>query len=391
MTSKLKTQIGIFSLSMLSMSTLVLSPVIGALVDAFPDQSISKIQMVLSVATLTGMIAAFLGARLALSLTKKTIAVSGALITCVAGLIPYVVHSSLNLVIACSAVVGVGAGFVTNTIPGLIADNFSVEDRQTMMGRQVAFVSIGTMVIMYISGILGTSGWYYSSLTYLLAGLVAVIAYFTLPMDTVSNEAAGAPKPSFREALNSNVIIIACLGFIFMIVNNVFNNNLSLLIQETNLGGSDVAGLVNAVSQLGGLLAGFAIGRLAKMLRTQMVTLAFVVEGVALLLLAFSSNLFVAYVGSFLAGCGLSIFFSQAPFLVTISVMPILIPSGVAILSTLNSIGGFLSPTLVNAVTANMSSTAADAMLVGGILSLAVAIIVAVTNFQAKALKVLEK
>lgn len=307
MKSNLKVQVGIFSLSMLSMATLVLAPVIGSLVVAFPEAGISTIQMVLSVATLTGMIAAFLVARLALNLPKKTIAVTGAVITGIAGLVPYFLHQNIGFVILCSAIVGIGVGFITNTIPGLIAEHFPAEQGQTMMGRQVAFVSVGTMVMMFVSGQLGVKNWYYSSLTYIIAGIVAVIAAVTLPMDKVHTEAIDSPKPSFKEALNKNVLTIACLGFIFMIVNNVFNNNLSLLIQENNLGGSDISGLVSTVSQLGGLIAGLFIGRIAKVIRSQMLTLGFAVEGIALLILAFTSNLPLVYLGSFLAGCGLSI------------------------------------------------------------------------------------
>ena len=186
MQTSLRIKVGIFSLSMLSMATLLMSPVLGAIVGAFPNNGISQIQMILSVANLTGIVAAFAVGRIALSISKRTIALIGAAATCIFGLIPYFFHHQLITLIICSGLIGVSVGFITNVIPGLIADYFPVEERQGAMGRQVSFVSIGTMFLMFISGNLGARVWYQSYLTYVFAALVFVIAWICLPK--TSNE-----------------------------------------------------------------------------------------------------------------------------------------------------------------------------------------------------------
>lgn len=81
----------------------------------------------------------------------------------------------------------------------------------------------------------------------------------------------------------------------------------------------------------------------------------------------------------------------KEPILIIVSVVPLLIPSGMAILSSFNSIGGFLSPTIINSITMKMSGTATNAMLVGGVLSVATSVVVAITNFQGKALNAPEE
>lgn len=388
---KLKTKIGIYTLAMLSMASLVVSPVIGGMVKAFPKEDISQVQMVLSVGTLTGLVAAFIVARLAMSVPKKTIAIIGTLVIGIAGLIPYFIHSSLLLLIICSAFIGVGVGFISNTLPGLIAENFDVEERQGVLGKQVAFVSIGTMILLFLAGQFGANHWFSAYLTYALSFIVGIIAFICLPNTPVASEESGN-NHSFKEVLNGKLFFIVCLGFVFMVVNNAYNNNIALLIQENNLGGSDVAGLVSMLGQLGGLIAGLLIGFLAKIARKQMLTLAFLVEGLSLVLLSFSTTIPLVIIGSFFAGVGLSLFFSQAPFLITILVSPILIPMGMALLSTFNSIGGFLSPAIVNHFNALVfSGNASGAMLAGGIVSLAAAAVTFVTKYQEKALKSIEE
>ena len=192
--------------------------------------------------------------------------------------------------------------------------------------------------------------------------------------------------------MNKRVLIVALMGFCFMVVNNAFNNNISLLINENNLGGSDISGMVTMLAQLGGLTTGLCVGKISKLVKSHMIAFAFVIEGVSLLILAFAGKLPLAIIGSFLSGAGQALFFSQAPFLITILVHPILIPMGMAVLSTANSIGGFLSPAIINFLNQVLiGSTASGAMLIGCVISLIVAVGAIVSNFQKKSMRFLEE
>lgn len=111
-------------------------------------------------------------------------------------------------------------------------------------------------------------------------------------------------------------------------------------------------------------------------------------EGCALLLIAFANNAVLLFIASFLAGAGLSTFFAQGPLLIMVLVQPILIPMGMGVLSTANCIGGFLSPTIINSLNqAFIGSSAQGAMIVGGTISLVVALVAAVSNFQKRCMQ----
>lgn len=389
--TSLKIKVGVFSLSMLTMSTLIVSPIMSSVVNAFPNNSLSEVQMILSVANLTGIIAAFLVGRLALSIPKRTIALIGVAMTFIFGLIPYAFHDNLLILIICSGLVGVSVGFITNVIPGLIAQYFTIEERQGAMGTQVVFVSLGMMILMYVSGALGANNWYQAYLTYIGAGIIFFVTWFCLPKKE-QETATSQNKKSLADALNKYVIIVAILGFCFMVVNSVFNNNISLLIAEKNIGGSDVAGTVTMLGQLGGLITGLLVGRIAKLVKTKMIVLSFIVLGCSFILLSVASNLPMIVVGSFLARAGQTLFFSQAPFMITILVHPMLIPMGMAVLSTANSIGGFLSPVIVNALNELfIGSSVEGTMIIGGVLSFIISIFTFISDFQKKSMLQVEK
>ena len=392
--SVLKIKIGIFALAMLSMSALIMSPVIGLVVQAFPRSSLNSVQMILSIAQLTGIVAAFLVARLAFNLSSKTIALLGAFGICVFGTLPYFYHSNLWFLILMSALVGMSVGFISNVLPSLISNSFDADVRQGVLGQQVAFVSVGTMLLLSLSGTLGTTEWYNAYLTHLFAGFMGAIAAICLPKEEkkeVESTDINHPKTSFKDVFKKNILAIAILGFCFMVVNNAYSNNVSLYVTESGLGSSDVAGFVSTIGQLGGLVAGLVMGYLVKFFKSQSLSAAFFIEGLGLLLIAFAPHVSFLYIGSFLAGSGLSMFFAQAPFLITIMVTPILIPSGMGILSTLNSLGGFLSPSLINTLNqTTINSSAEGTMLVGGIFSVIVGLIVTFTNFQKKVMQTQE-
>lgn len=386
--TSLKIKVGIYALSMLSMATLVTSPVMGSIIQSFPGKGVSQVQMILSIANLTGIIAAFIVGRLALSISKRTIALTGALGTCLFGLISYFFSTNLTALIILSGLIGVTVGFITIVIPGLIAENFSVEDRQSAMGKHVFFVSIGTMFLMFTSGFLGGQAWHNAYFTYLFAGVIFLVSFFCLPKNKTIVEQQNEEKHSLKEVLNKKVLAIAAMGFCFMVVNNAFNNNISILVTEQGFGSSEIAGTLTMIAQFGGLLAGLTIGKIAKITKSYTIMTSFAVQGFSFIVLFLAGSVPLLIIGSFISGVAQAMFFSQAPFLITISVHPILISMGMAVLSTANALGGFLSPSIINGLNqAMIGFSAQGAMAIGAILSFVVAIIASFANVRSRKLE----
>ena len=388
----LKTRIGILSLSSITLSGIFIVPIIGMVAQAFPDSSLSGVQMIISASTLTALVGAWLTGKLASVLSRKTVALIGAGGILLFGMLPYFIHSSLAAVIAFSALMGVCLGFINNILPTLISVHYEGEQRQSVMGQQVAVASIGAMVFMSLAGKLATAQWYHAYLVYLFAAVVLIVCAFTIPAENGENEEKGklhgsGPEVSIREAMNGKLWFLVIAGFFFLLANNAYSNNLSLLVEQRGLGDAGTAGLVSTIGQLGGLLAGLCVGLLVKFVRNHLIMVGFLVEGLALLLLGFAANLPLLIIGSFLAGAGLSLYYAQAPFLVTMIEKPYLIPMGIAAMTTANALGGFASPVTVNLINGLFGSSAAGAMFIGAVIALAGAVALGVSDFQRKCLE----
>ena len=374
--------IGVLTLSMISLAGIFITPIIGLIAQAFPDASLSSVQMIVSVSTLTALVGAWATGKLTQMLSRKTVATIGILGVLIFGLLPFFVHSSLTVAIAMSALMGVCLGLINNTLPAFISDHYDMESRQGMMGRQVAFASIGAMIFIYLAGVLGTFAWYYAYLVYLAAAVVLLVCLFTLPKDEAHVEDGNTPRFSITEAMTPKIWALVIAGFCFLIANNAYSNNLALLVEQNGLGDSGTAGLATTIGQLGGLIAGLLIGRLAKFAANHLLALGFAVEGVALLTIGLSTSLPTLILGCFLAGAGLSVYYAQAPFLVTVLEKPHLIPLGIAAMTTANALGGFASPVLINAVNGLFGSRASGAMLIGATVALAAAVALAASRYQ---------
>lgn len=387
-----KSTIGILALSMITLSGIFITPIISLVAQAFPDTSTSVIQMIVSASTLTALIGAWITGKLSTVISRKTIALVGAGGILVFGALPFFIHANIYIVIALSALMGVCLGLINNVLPTLITLNYDVEQRQTMMGMQTAFASIGAMIFIYLVGQLGTIEWYYAYLVYLFAAVVMIIVWATLPSKQsfqFEDDAQDGKKSnlSIKEALTSKVMFLVIAGFFFLIANNAYSNNISLVVTEAGFGDSNTSGLISTIGQLGGLIAGLLVGQMAKFAGKHLLMIGFFVEAVALLILGLSNNVPLLFIGAFLAGFGLTIYYAQTPFLITMLERPQLITLGIAAMTTMNALGGFASPVVVNAINSVVFDSAAyGTMIIGAVIALVFGVILGVTRFQERCL-----
>ena len=104
-----------------------------------------------------------------------------------------------------------------------------------------------------------------------------------------------------------------------------------------------------------------------------------------MVVMATATNVTVMCVAAFFIGFALSIGFAQTPFVISLTVAPILIPTAMAMYSIGSSIGGTISPTLVNGIAgAVLSGSGADCCIVAAAIAFIVAIALLVTDFQGK-------
>ncbi len=393
MQSNLKAKIGIFSMSLLSMAPLGIVPSIALIAQAFPNASASEVQMITAIPSLMSLVAALIVARIANVVPRKLIAIAGPALVLVGGILPFLLPANLPMMLVCSGILGVGVGFVSNLTQVLITDLLSPEERQGAMGMNTVFVNVGGIFMMFVGGMMANGGWKNNYLVYLIAlpVVLAVMAFIPMKSQKVEEAAAAAPKPKISESVTGNVIGIAIIGIFFMMLNNVFSNNIAMFLSEQGLGDSTLSGTVSSIGLVGGMIAGVFVGKIVPHFQKVSLGVAFIILGASYAVIALVPNAAVILAAAFFTGVAMTILMAQAPFLISLSTNSLTMPGAMAVYSIGTSFGSFVSPTVMNILNDTIfGGGAGNCILLAAVICLIVAVVVIASGFQAKVLKQLE-
>ncbi len=387
MSKDTRAKIGIFSLTLLSMASLGITPSIALIMQAFPQSSATEVQQLTAIPSLMAIVVAVVFSLIANKVPRKVVALCGPLCVAVGGLLPAFVNGGMEFLLVCSGIVGMGVGLISNITQVLITELISPENRQTVMAQNVIFVNVGAIFMTMVGGVLAAGGWQQNYLVYLIAVPVLILAALFIPM--YRGEAADTKIESKTEdgkqRLGSTAIVAAIVILVFNCVYSAFPNNAALVLQQNGLGDASMAGLVNAVGTLGGLVAGLVLGKLLKYIQRVSLPAGLALMGAAMFAFALAGNIAVALVAAFFIGFALSIGFAQCPFIISISAAPALIPTAMAMYSIGSSLGGTVSPTLVNAIAgATAGATGSGCCMVAGTIALVGCVVLLATRFQAR-------
>ena len=389
MSKDTKAKIGIFSLTLLAMAALGITPSIALIMEAFPESSATEVQQLTAIPNLMAILTALAFSMVANKIPRKVIALAGPIFVAVGGLLPYFFGGSLGFLLVCSGIVGLGVGCVTNITQVLITELISPEKRQEAMAQNVIFVNIGAIIMTMGGGMLAAGGWRNNYLVYAVAIPVLILVLIFIPFykpavleETAAGTDAG-PKPS----LGVKPFLVAGCILVTNLVYSAFANNASILIIGNGIGDSSAVGVVNSVATIGGMIAGVILGKILTVpaIGRRSLALGLILMGCGMVVMAIAPSVILMCIAAFFIGFALSVGFAQTPFVISLTVAPMLIPTAISMYSMGSSIGGTISPTLVNGIAGVvLSGSGADCCFVAAAIALVVALVLLVTDFQGK-------
>ncbi|PTQ83756.1 putative MFS family arabinose efflux permease [Trichococcus patagoniensis] len=390
---KTKLKVGILSMTLLNLSALVITSAFGAIMASFPGEPISKIQMIGTIPGLGSMLITLVVGVLAMRIPKKFLALIGILCVALGGLLPLAFHSTVNALLVCALIMGIGLGFIGTINPMLISMYFDGEERASLMGVGTAINSIGLMVMMIVGSTLGAQNWENTYLVFLLALLIFFVVMLFLPLDKVETQNGNAGhahgpqgKPSLLSVfkdMNKYVLWVSLLAFAISFLYTIYPSNLSLVIAQKNFGGTAITGLVNALGTVGGLIAGFTISRINRVLKDKSIAIGFILIAVSYLLVCYAQNIVMIVLGAGLSGIAMAMIYSTIPFYVSIIAKPFQIAIAMSIFQFLNGLGGIISPIVLAGLGV---ASGPSAVLFGAICCFVIGFGLLVINFGKNAL-----
>lgn len=378
-----KTRIGVLAVSMIGMAALAITPSYAAIAKFFSLNNTS-VQMLTSLPNLFMMLAGIIIGKLtANKVNLKVLTLTSICLVTVGGLLPLIWHNNFLFLLFCSCLVGLGQGACTNLTQVLIAELLPKTERETTMGLSTTFINIGGMIFIMGGGQLAaSSNWVNNYWIYLFSLLIFLVVFLLLPFQDKKVAQADQQSKNNQIHLNKYVFESAFWAFMIMLLNNVLNNNISLFVVKENLGATTQAALTSTISLIGGMICGLFVGKIGKKLRFSSIALSLCLYGLAYLLIGLFHSLLIVFCGSFIVGAAMSIAMGQFPYLISLIVDDNSVSMALGVYVAIYSVGGVVSPLVINPLTNLVSQLGLNVFSISGILALLLALICLAVRYQ---------
>lgn len=378
-----KTRIGVLAVSMMGMAALAITPSYAAIARTFSLTN-TGVQMLTSLPNLFMMLAGIIIGKLTASrFNLKNLTLLAILLVTIGGLLPLAFHTNFAFLVFCSCLVGLGQGACTNLTQVLISQILPKKERESTMGLSTTFINIGGVVFIMGGGQLASmSSWVNNYWIYLFSLLILLVVLVLLPFRPKVLEQNQADGLSTKIVLNKYVFYSALWAFLTMLLNNVLNNNISLFVVHEHLGAATQAAFTSTISLIGGMLCGLVVGLIGKRFKYSSIALSFFIYGLAYLLIGVFHSLLIVFAGSFLVGAAMSIAMGQFPYLISISVADNSVSMALGIYVAIYSIGGVISPFVINPLTSLVKNMGLNVFSVSGILALVIGCVCLLAKYQ---------
>jgi len=327
------------------MAGAAISPALGLIAENFSDSNPTLVKLVLTAPSLIIIPFSFISSYLTKKISKRSIVLIGVAIYVVTG-VGAQFTNTIEMLLAFRFALGAGVGLVMPLSFTLISDYFSGKEQTQMMGYNTAFSNFGGIVTMLLAGYLATFNWRVPFNVYWIGLIIFILVFFFLPKDKPQEAPEGVGKAKIPMSIFS--LALGACGV--MLVYYAIATNMALYLEESNLGGSEIAGIVIAFSTVGGMITSVILVRLEMLLKQYIIPVAVLVMGLAFGILTITHSIPIVLLGVSLVGFGQGIVFPLVNVRALSQVDPYHSDKVIAIVSSSIYIGQFLSPIVLDGI-----------------------------------------
>lgn len=370
---KTKTKIAIFTLSLILSTPNTLALAISGIAGAFPDASVSAVQMVYTLITLIGIPSALIIGKLSQYFTKKTLVIFTSLLRLAGAMIAYFMSGSMTMLLLSSVIIGFANGMVIPLTSALIVAHFKDTECEAVIGVQALFVNGGSIILNIIAGMLAARIWSDTYLLFLATIPVVIILALLLPSDSLEKPVQGEQGKVFTPYL----FAIMIQGFLFAVGWMTFMANTSLYVISMGIGNEAQAGVLTTALMVGATVIGLLLPKVLKLTGEYCYAFSSAAGALGLLIFAFSSNFIMLIIASLIVGFGFGVFVPAAMAQLPNRINPAAGTMIIGFFSTAFNLGGFINPLIITNGAALINDSVSTRFLLGAIL-LAVNLIIGV-------------
>lgn len=301
-----------FILTVVALTIIIISPVIGALIDKVGKRNIFLVSLVLY-------------------------AVSGS-----GGL--YL--DNIWAIMVSRIILAVAVGLLTACTLTLAADYFHGRERHEFMGIFTASMSLGGVIFISISGYLADMGWRIPFVLYLFSLIVFPFAFLSIPeTKEIMAEKIKTATASINQApKKAKIILIYLLPFFSMVSLYIFAVQIPFYVDILAIGTSFLAGIIIAAMNIFQTFAGIFYGKTVGIKPAHIMEGFFLLQGLGFFIISLAHSPLLLIIGASLCGFGMGIMMAASNIWV-----PTIAPDNdrgkyVIALTMMIYLGQFLSP-----------------------------------------------
>lgn len=327
----------------------VAGSIMADIIAAFPDYNPTIVMMVATFPGLLQILPALFYGKLSARFNKRHLLFTGLTLFVIGGTMPFFLADNLPLIIAFRGMLGLGVGITMPLSIDIITDFFEGREKDFMIGFGTSTVAcIGAIFYQLAGGMLADAfGWQYGFLTYLLPIFILALTFLYLPEPErkIGQETRKikikTPKVIYSVTLGQMIYSALIFGYV---------TNISVVIQNDQLGTATQAGMAISVFTFGTLLAGFVFGKVKHLLPISYLPVAVLMTGVGMMVCYFSHSLTMILIGSIIGGAGMGIGLPGVFARVTEATPPNSGTSYVGLVVVAQGLGGILGPFAFGAI-----------------------------------------
>ena len=341
--SKKKIRFCILATATVQMCYIALMAAISDIAAFFPDYSATVIQTGVTAINLMAIGGALVSGLLSFRFPKKLLTILGFALVIIGGICGFFLHSTLGLFYTWSLVIGFGLGMFSPAVMSLLVDYFEGEERAEISGMQTSFINSGGVILTFVGGLLAAIAWHFSYLAFLAVVPVLIICMKNMPAKNRFPAERGT-----KQKIPPEIWYYFLTVFLIFLVYNTFPTNIALFLHETGLGDAAMAGGVNAVFMVGGVVMGLIFSRMTGRFAEYFFAFAHLMLIISFSLICVTESIAVVFIAAFIGGISISMTMPQAMYSVAGKIPP---ATGVAVFSLVSSVapslGSFASPAVM--------------------------------------------
>jgi MFS family permease len=339
----------ILSIGLNDVSSGAAAAAIASMMEAFPDVSITSIQLVVTLPNLIVTIVAPLYGWLCTKIQPRKIILFGVFMFILFGALPAFLNS-FGAIIASRALLGIGSGITITADIALINAFFTGNKKDRLIGYNMAVGCFGGIVTQTLGGYLTLIDWRYAFLAYLFPIWVLILAFLYLP------DVPKAPK-TVRVGTNIDndrkwmifkvsprVYGLVVVYFFAVVFRCMLPTNLSIVIETTGIGNSANSGISLSIFTLGAFIGGAVFGRLKQRVGGYILPLTWLLTGIGFTLFSMSDTIPTIYASTLISGIGMGTMIPGYFARVTELADPAWVGLAISMIASVQGLGNFIQP-----------------------------------------------